>query len=260
MTEEEHRHLAALSPGEREVLVLLAQGHTAKTIAGELGLSTAAVNERLRSARRKTGAGSSRELARRLTQENRDDFSEVADGVVPADPAVRTPTGRLLSWRNVMLAGASLAAVVVLAVGPQIATQQPVTADTGPDAEIIARMSAGPDLKALRNQVRTEARDEAWAAATEAGIREQYGRTAAVARSVATLSVTCAASLCEVIGRTRPGASSEDVASALGDIQSGELNAAIEQLGLKIQVSSFTTDPDNADGMAFASYLERTGS
>ena len=56
--------LSRLNEAERRVLRLLAEGHTAKSIAAELATSPAAVNERLREARRKTGVGSSRELAR----------------------------------------------------------------------------------------------------------------------------------------------------------------------------------------------------
>lgn len=57
---------AALSARELEVLRLLAAGHTVKSIAAQLGYSEASINERLRDARRKTGVGSSRELARML--------------------------------------------------------------------------------------------------------------------------------------------------------------------------------------------------
>lgn len=56
--------IASLSDKELEVLHLLAMGHTGKSIAARLGQSEASVNERLRDARRKTGVGSSRELAR----------------------------------------------------------------------------------------------------------------------------------------------------------------------------------------------------
>ena len=65
------RSPAELNDRELEVLRLLASGHTVKTIAVELGRSEASIHERLREARRKTGVGSSRELARRLRdQEN----------------------------------------------------------------------------------------------------------------------------------------------------------------------------------------------
>ncbi|WP_421851092.1 helix-turn-helix domain-containing protein [Novosphingobium sp.] len=55
-----------LSVRELEVLRLLAEGHTIKSIAVQLGRTEASINERLRDARRKTGMGSSRELARQL--------------------------------------------------------------------------------------------------------------------------------------------------------------------------------------------------
>lgn len=60
------RLLTGLTQQELEILELLASGHTAKTIAARLGRSEASINERLRDARRKTGIGSSRELARLL--------------------------------------------------------------------------------------------------------------------------------------------------------------------------------------------------
>ena len=47
--------LDRLNPVERELLVLLGRGHTAKSIATLKGLSVPAVNERFRAARRKTG-------------------------------------------------------------------------------------------------------------------------------------------------------------------------------------------------------------
>ncbi|MBX7481522.1 helix-turn-helix domain-containing protein [Qipengyuania qiaonensis] len=65
-TQLSRRSLAALTDTELEILRLLAAGHTAKSIAAELGRSESSINERLRDARRKTGIGSSRELARLL--------------------------------------------------------------------------------------------------------------------------------------------------------------------------------------------------
>lgn len=79
--------LSRLSDAERRALLLLAQGHTAKSAAALLGASEAAVNERLREARRKTGVGSSRELARLVSQESRDEKIGVA--TAPPAPAIR---------------------------------------------------------------------------------------------------------------------------------------------------------------------------
>src|SRR5690606_12715099 len=60
---------ACLTDREMEILRLLVAGHTVKTIAARLGRSETSINERLRSARRKTGVGSSRELARLLDRQ-----------------------------------------------------------------------------------------------------------------------------------------------------------------------------------------------
>ena len=86
-----------LNEPERQVLRLLAEGHTAKSIANELGSTPAAVNERLREARRKTGVGSSRELARLLkSQEDRHDEMGVAQTRHPT----ATPTQSVAElWR-----------------------------------------------------------------------------------------------------------------------------------------------------------------
>src|SRR3569623_548215 len=58
----------ALSEREKEPLRLLLSGHDAKSIAAALGLSVHTVNERLREARRKLGASSSRQAARILAE------------------------------------------------------------------------------------------------------------------------------------------------------------------------------------------------
>src|ERR1700761_1177847 len=58
----------ALSEREKETLRLLLGGHDIKSIAGVLGLSVHTVNERLRDARRKLGASSSRQAARILAE------------------------------------------------------------------------------------------------------------------------------------------------------------------------------------------------
>ncbi len=110
---------AGLSDRERDVLRLLASGHTVKTIAAQLGSSEAAINERLRDARRKTGVGSSRELARLL------DAQKIWDRKIdlPADSATVNPsiqpanTGLFRSkGQIIMLIALPLAAAAIVAV------------------------------------------------------------------------------------------------------------------------------------------------
>jgi DNA-binding CsgD family transcriptional regulator len=58
----------ALSEREKDALRLLLGGHDVKSIAAGLGLSVHTVNERLREARRKLGASSSRQAARMFAE------------------------------------------------------------------------------------------------------------------------------------------------------------------------------------------------
>lgn len=92
-----------LTAREIEILRLLTAGHTIKSIAVRLGRSEASINERLRDARRKTGVGSSRELARLLdTQKIWDRNSDLPTASplaeAPDQPASRGlpgPKGRI---------------------------------------------------------------------------------------------------------------------------------------------------------------------
>ncbi len=78
--------LADLNDNELEILHLPANGHTAKSIASSLGRSDTDVHERLRDARRKTGVGSSRELARLLNaQQIWDKNSDLPQAAVLAE-------------------------------------------------------------------------------------------------------------------------------------------------------------------------------
>lgn len=88
----------ALNVRELEVLRLLAEGHTIKSIAAQLDRTEASINERLRDARRKTGIGSSRELARQLGAQkiwdkNPDLTMTSPSSEAPVQPASRGLTG-----------------------------------------------------------------------------------------------------------------------------------------------------------------------
>jgi DNA-binding CsgD family transcriptional regulator len=114
--------LQALSEREKLTLRLLLNGHDIKSIAADQGLSVHTVNERLREARRKLGATSSRQAARILADAEHgshrflgDKESGVAGAPVGAEGhehSHRTPgRGYSLAW----LAGGMLIMSLVIA-------------------------------------------------------------------------------------------------------------------------------------------------
>lgn len=117
--------LDRLSEKERALLRLLAQGHTAKTIANSQGFSVNVVNERLRSARRKTQASSSRELARLVAALDGNTPQESGNkffGLQPAHSAGQSGSGRVIAngarrlgtvWGFVMSAAIMMAAAAL---------------------------------------------------------------------------------------------------------------------------------------------------
>lgn len=161
--------LSRLNEAERRVLHLLAEGHTAKTVASELGTTVAAVNERLREARRKTGVGSSRELARLLrAQENRHEQIGVGS---------RSAFMRLLSpsdaepWRPHTGVFAMIALFLVAAAGATaLMTQAPPT-ESKIDPLIGEPLPSGPAPADLHAKIRAEPRDSKWAPHMESAVR-----------------------------------------------------------------------------------------
>lgn len=113
------RLAACLSEREIEILRLLVAGHTVKTIAARLGRSETSINERLRSARRKTGVGSSRELARLLDlQKNCDEKIDLSGGRFAVAGRARTATIGVRGPKGLfaMLIALSLAAAGLMVV------------------------------------------------------------------------------------------------------------------------------------------------
>lgn len=102
----------ALTEKEKESLRLLVDGHDAKSMARHLGLSVHTINERLRDARRKMSASSSREAARQLRAIERQDPQFLVDNALGDAATVagmeepRTPAGmRRMSRRFGWIAG-----------------------------------------------------------------------------------------------------------------------------------------------------------
>lgn len=137
-TDPAHRATAALTDRELEVLRLLTAGHTIKSIAAVLDRSEASINERLRDARRKTGVGSSRELARLVAgQENwprKTDLS--APGALddvdeqPAPAARHWPKGKIAMLALIPIA----AGLMLVSTGSQHAPKPPAADSTAVSA------------------------------------------------------------------------------------------------------------------------------
>ena len=123
----------ALNQRELEILRLLAGGHTVKSIAVQLGRSEASINDRLREARRKTGVGSSRELARLIdTQKIWDRKSDLSPPAQSAEASSVPRHKGALEWTKGRIAMALMlpAAALALALAAGTTTAVPEAAET----------------------------------------------------------------------------------------------------------------------------------
>ena len=188
----------SLNDAERRVLRLLAEGHTAKSIANLTGSSAAAVNERLREARRKTGVGSSRELARMLrAQESRHEQIGVGSGGKSATVAAQPDAH---PWRPQTGVLAMIAALLVAAVAAVVLTNQAPATSTGTDPLIGAIPTSADDPAHVYTRIRAERRDPEWAPRTEQALRVRYSAVAHVGAPIESVRIFCGSTLCEVAG------------------------------------------------------------
>jgi len=259
--------LDRLNPAERELLILLGRGHTAKSIATLKGLSVAAVNERFRSARRKTGVASSREIARLLvTQENRDDLIGLVKPTASPPDLPRPDAPRHASpqrWRLTMAAAVLIAAAILAqqtSVAPTVppAPSRPIS--SAAQALFVPR-SPEPDISALHTEVMGGGVAPKWSAATETALRRIYGQAIAP-DALASFEVTCSASLCEALGVGRPGLVSDAVTVFTDAVQGPDVNQAAGALGLHSVMNSFIVTRDDAANakpstLVFAAYWRR---
>lgn len=120
--------IASLTALELEILHLLANGHTVKSIAVSLDRTEASINERLRDARRKTGVGSSRELARRLdAQKIWDRKIDLSSDRASEDTGISLRGHHLSKGTMIMMTTLSVAALALLLNVPEWVA--------GPDAQ-----------------------------------------------------------------------------------------------------------------------------
>ena len=255
-------NLSRLNEAERNVLRLLAEGHTAKTVASELGSTTAAVNERLREARRKTGVGSSRQLARMLkSQESRHDEIGVAVHPVLTDSGSRPAAG--LRRRHLGVIAMLTVFLAAVAGAAALMVQQP-TPSNEPEPLIGAPLERFKQPADLHSQVRSETRDGAWAPNMEQAIRTRLLQIPLVGVDGNELRVTCAKTLCEIAGTLLAPASAaerEDMKSPVNKtitaLQVSPLSDDLGKLGLKSESGSFTGAKGKPDRSVFLLYYSR---
>lgn len=255
--------LDRLSKAERQVLLLLSEGHTAKSIATTLGATEAAVNERLREARRKTGVGSSRELARLLkAQENRDNLIGVAR-VRRAGPIISPPGAEPWRPQNGVLAMMSFL-LVAAAGAAAMMSQAPVVSNTI-DPLIGEPLRTSPDPAALHARVRSERRDPEWAPRVESAVRARLLQMPVIGKEGNALRVICATELCELAGTITwpdplPKEGFEDLPQnqAQHALQDVPLADDLAKLGLKSEAGLFTGGKGKPERSVFLLYYLRT--
>jgi DNA-binding CsgD family transcriptional regulator len=230
--------LRCLNNAEREVLMLLASGHTAKSIAALTGRTEGAIHERLREARRKTGVGSSRELARLLRQQENWDENTGVDGrgAAGARP-IRLAGGhrRLILLGATMIAIAiALSAVLLSLSAPQARLQTSPLPTADPLFDTAVSPSAR-DPQMLRKQFEAEARDPTWAPKTEAALVAAYRSVDGLAPG---LRIRCASTLCEAVGQSTAGSTSR-LNRTMQDLQGQRLISRLSPAGLTSAAQSF---------------------
>jgi DNA-binding CsgD family transcriptional regulator len=254
--------LGRLNQAERRVLRLLAEGHTVKTIATALDSTPGAVNERLREARRKTGVGSSRELARMLkAQENRHEQVGVGSAAsaraqpwqLDAEPW-RPHTGVLVMIALFLAAAAGAAALMSEA--------QPAPGEVDP--LIGTPLKSGPDPAMLHAKVRAEPRDASWVSKIEGAVRERLLQIPLIGKDGNALRVTCATNLCELAGTIRwPYPPSKEYDPKLPEsraqsaLQDKALHDDLAKLGLKQEAGLFTGAQGKPERIVFLLYYSR---
>lgn len=231
------------------MLAMLAEGHTAKSIASELDLSVYAVNERLREARRKTGAASSRELARRLAaQENWDKGIEVPR-YAPHDAGAETPGAAMMARQQprsliILLVPITVFALAVVGVQNATTSTQTSSEPAGPRASI-ARDAVPLDPYPAR--FAEEARDSDWAAPAELRALAFF----TLLDGVRSVEIDCAASLCLVERIVMP----REMSRAKTEVQGDKLRDRLGTAGLEVAAAGFG-DNSNSAGR-FTAFLRR---
>lgn len=166
----------ALTEKEKQTLRLLLAGHDAKSMARHLSLSVHTINERLRDARRKLSAGSSKEAARLLLDAEARSPDPLVDkrfgdaaGAPGRQPTSRPDAGaypkRHALWASGGLAMISLVvALLAFSASPQPASDPAATPDAQNAASPAGQSAATQAARQWLELVDAGRWEESWAA------------------------------------------------------------------------------------------------
>lgn len=219
--------MKALNASELRVLQMLAQGHTAKSIADLLDVSVHTINERLREARRKTGAQSSRSLARTLFGHVQiscnEQFAVAAEGEISSVDAA----GDLTSAAKTFVSkGRAVMASLFVLVG--ILILSPSTFETDQPARI-SGITETPVARKLLTRLDSEEEDPTWSV----DARHTLGKAYSQLDGLEVVAVRCGTTLCEVSGEVKDGAMDRAIKSTA----SSRFQNSIQTLGFERMAS-----------------------
>ena len=183
-----------LTEKEKQTLRLLLAGHDAKSMARHFGLSVHTINERLRDARRKLSAGSSKEAARLLLDAEAARPDPLADkglgdaGSIPGcQPASRPDAGSHARLPALWASGGLAMISLVVALLAFSASPQPVSGPAAPSGAATAAPPAAQS-EAMQAAIR-------WLELVDAGRwEESWTATAQSFRTLNTVAVWQSAS------------------------------------------------------------------
>lgn len=243
--QDETTDLSRLNDSEREILRLLAQGHTAKSVAELTGRSVGSVNERLRDARRKTGVSSSRALSRAfVAQENRDDLIDID----PADPATSDLAEAVGPSRSALFRGVAMTIVAAIALtagayllqsapsAPQSPAHEQV-ANPAKEDPLLADSFFGPMPSERYAMVRVEKRDAPWADKTEKALIARYAILLGKYGVHQPVRALCGNKSCEIAMKL--DLPLDQIAKLAEALQGKELADSLAKIGLTGATASF---------------------
>ncbi|MET3760078.1 helix-turn-helix transcriptional regulator [Sphingomonas sp. UYEF23] len=245
-----------LSLAERQAVTMLGDGHTAKSIARELGISVNAVNERLREARRKTGLGSSREVARWLKaedpQETWDEQIGIEQAPVPAEHGGFRRILLMCRERPKEVLAMSLLLVIASAAVLTVPAMQHPRGNAARSEEAVVDTG---DARLLHDRVEKEPVDQKWMEPAQRRLESIYSAIP----SLGCITVHCATTLCELTGLI--AADGRD--RAIDSLRAPSLVTAVRAAGFDRELATSFRDSSDDNGVersavtVFAAYWSR---